>query len=73
MAAKNPLSRENKTSKSALIFVLVLVASLALVFSDRLSGEAWAEFMTICLPAFGLTEAGRRFAKPGEPGPEDSA
>jgi len=64
----NLLSRENPTSKAGLIFVLVLVAAVALVLHGSMTGAEWVDLMKWAAPAFSVAEASRKFAK-GAPAP----
>ena len=58
----NFLSRDSSTSKATLMFLFVLVASVVLVFTDKLTGAEWCGLLQWCLPAFIGGEAARKFA-----------
>ena len=67
IGAMNVLSRSSKTSKSALMFLLTLGASVGLCVYGKLSGQEWSSLMTFVLPSFLAAETTRKFAK--EPTP----
>ena len=63
----NPLSRANQTSKSALMFVGVLAASVSLCAWGKLDGGQWVSLMQFALPAFLAAETTAKFAKKETP------
>lgn len=64
----NPLSRLNPTSKSALMFVGVLLSSVALCWWGHITGAEWISLWTFALPVFLGAEAYRATKKePGAP------
>ena len=63
----NPFSRKSDVSKATTMFVLVLGASIAMVYMDKLTGAEWCSLLQWCLPAFVGAEAARKFTKPEDP------
>lgn len=68
----NILSRESPTSKSALMFVGVLGASICLCLESKIDGAQWVSLMQFALPAFLAAETTRKFAKKEDPAPADT-
>jgi len=68
----NFLSRDSSTSKATLMFLFVLVASVVLVFTDKLTGAEWCGLLQWCLPAFIGGEAARKFATPASTDPSST-
>ena len=63
----NPLSRANQTSKSALMFIGVLSASVGLCLHGQVDGAQWVSLMQFVLPAFLAAETTAKFAKKEPP------
>lgn len=62
----NPLSRANGTSKSALMFVGTLAASVGLCLHGEIDGAQWVGLWTVALPMFLGAEAYRAAKKGAE-------
>ena len=56
------LSRNSPISKATVGFLLVLIASVALVYTGNLTGEEWCGLLQWCFPAFIGGEAARKFS-----------
>ena len=69
IGAMNVLSRSSKTSKSALMFVLTLGASVGLCAYGKLSGQEWSSLLTFVLPSFLAAESARRWSPKAEKEP----
>ena len=69
LGAMNVLSRSSKTSKSALMFVLTLGASVGLCAYGKLSGQEWSSLMMFVLPTFIAAESARRWSPKAEKEP----